>query len=82
MGPLARLTQYGRLNPEDVLDQTGNVAPTTILRACQMLRPLGDLAGYVTLWDRLDDRAAAQAIWAITEWAHDHVRFPGAAFVG
>jgi polyhydroxyalkanoate synthase subunit PhaC len=81
MGPLARLTQYGRLNPEDVLDETGNVAPTTMLRAFQMLRPMGDLAGYVTLWDRLDDRAAAQAIWAITEWAHDHVPLPGAAFV-
>jgi polyhydroxyalkanoate synthase len=45
------------------------------------LRPLGDLVGYVTLWTRLHDRRAAQAIWALTEWAHDHVPFPGAAFV-
>jgi polyhydroxyalkanoate synthase subunit PhaC len=81
MGPLAHVTQQGRLNPEDVLDDTGNVPPATMLRAFQMLRPLGDLAGYVTLWDRLDDRRAAQAIWALTDWAHDHVPFPGAAFV-
>jgi poly[(R)-3-hydroxyalkanoate] polymerase subunit PhaC len=81
MGPLATITQYGRLDPEDVLDETGNVPPGTLLRAFQMLRPLGDLAGYITLWDRLDDRKAAQAIWALTDWAHDHVPFPGVAFV-
>src|SRR5207248_1913489 len=62
-------------------DETGNVPPGTLLRAFQMLRPLGDLAGYITLWDRLDDRKAAQAIWALTDWAHDHVPFPGVAFV-
>jgi polyhydroxyalkanoate synthase len=81
LGPLAHITQQGRLDPEDVLDASGNVPPATLLRAFQMLRPLGDLAGYVTLWDRLDDRRAAQAIWALTDWAHDHVPFPGAAFV-
>jgi polyhydroxyalkanoate synthase len=81
MGPLSHITQQGRINPEDVLDATGNVPPATLLRAFQMLRPLGDLAGYVMLWDRLDDRRAAQAIWALTDWAHDHVPFPGAAFV-
>ncbi|NMN98407.1 alpha/beta fold hydrolase [Antrihabitans stalactiti] len=81
MGPLAHIVQQGRLEPEDVLDDTGNVPPATMLRAFQMLRPLGDLAGYVTLWDRLDDRRAAQAIWALTDWAHDHVPFPGATFV-
>jgi polyhydroxyalkanoate synthase len=81
MGPLSHITQQGRVDPEDVLDGSGNVPPGTMLRAFQMLRPLGDLAGYVTLWDRLHDRRAAQAIWALTGWAHDHVPFPGAAFV-
>jgi polyhydroxyalkanoate synthase len=81
MGPLAQMTRQGRLDPEDLLDGTGNVPPTTLLRSFQMLRPLGDLVGYVTLWTRLHDRRAAQAIWALTEWAHDHVPFPGAAFV-
>jgi polyhydroxyalkanoate synthase len=81
MGPLAQMTRQGRLDPEDLLDDSGNVPPTTLLRSFQMLRPLGDLAGYVTLWTRLHDRRAAQAIWALTDWAHDHVPFPGAAFV-
>jgi poly[(R)-3-hydroxyalkanoate] polymerase subunit PhaC len=81
MGPLAQMTRQGRLDPEDLLDDSGNVPPTTLLRSFQMLRPLGDLAGYVTLWTRLHERRAAQAIWALTDWAHDHVPFPGAAFV-
>jgi len=81
VGPLAQMTRQGRLDPEDLLDESGNVPPTTLLRSFQMLRPLGDLAGYVTLWTRLHDRRAAQAIWALTDWAHDHVPFPGATFV-
>ena len=80
MGPLAALTRQGRIDPEDLLDATGNVPPRSMLRAFQMIRPLGDLAGYVTLWDRLHDRSAAQAIRALSDWAHGHVPFPGAAF--
>jgi polyhydroxyalkanoate synthase subunit PhaC len=80
MGPLAAITRQGRIEPEDVLDATGNVPPRTLLRAFQMIRPLGDLAGYVTLWDRLHDRPTAQAIRALSDWAHGHVPFPGAAF--
>ncbi len=81
MGPLSWLTQQGRIEPEDILDETGNVPPAAMLRAFQMLRPLGDLTGYVTMIDRLHDRQATQAIWALTHWAHDHVPFPGAVFV-
>jgi polyhydroxyalkanoate synthase len=81
LGPLSWLTRQGRIDPEDVLDDTGNVPPKSMLRAFQMIRPLGDLVGYVTLADRLYDRQATQAIWALTQWAHDHVPFPGATFV-
>jgi polyhydroxyalkanoate synthase len=80
MGPLAALTRQGRIEPEDGLDATGNVPARSLLRAFQLIRPLGDLAGYVTLWDRLGDRRAAQAIRALSGWAHGHVPFPGSAF--
>jgi len=81
LGPLSWLTRQGRIDPEDALDETGNVPPTAMLRAFQMLRPLGDLVGYVTLFDRLHDRQATQAMWALIHWAHDHVPFPGMTFV-
>ena len=81
VGPLSWLTRQGRIEPEDVLDETGNVPPAAMLAAFQMVRPLGDAVTYVTLFDRLHDREATQAIWALTVWARGHIPFPGATFV-
>ena len=81
VGPLSWLTRQGRIEPEDVLDETGNVPPAAMLAAFQMIRPLGDAVTYVTLFDRLHDREATQAIWALTVWARGHIPFPGATFV-
>ena len=81
VGPMSWLTRQGRIEPEDVLDETGNVPPAAMLAAFQMIRPLGDVVTYVTLFDRLHDREATQAIWALTVWARGHIPFPGATFV-
>jgi polyhydroxyalkanoate synthase len=81
VGPLSWLTRQGRIEPEDVLDETGNVPPAAMLAAFQMIRPLGDVVSYATLFDRLDDREATQAIWALMVWARGHIPFPGATFV-
>jgi|GEM_PF-3116962 len=81
VGPLSWLTRQGRIEPEDVLDETGNVPPAAMLAAFQMIRPLGDLVTYATLFDRLHDREATQAIWALMAWARGHIPFPGTTFV-
>jgi len=81
VGPLSWLTRQGRIEPEDVLDETGNVPPAAMLAAFQMIRPLGDAVTYVTLVDRLHDREATQAIWALMLWARGHIPFPGTTFV-
>jgi polyhydroxyalkanoate synthase subunit PhaC len=81
VGPLSWLTRQGRIEPEDVLDETGNVPPAAMLAAFQMIRPLGDAVSYVTLVDRLHDREATQAIWALMVWARGHIPFPGVTFV-
>ena len=81
VGPLSWLTRQGRIEPEDVLDETGNVPPAAMLTAFRMIRPLGDLVTYVTLLDRLHDREATQAIWALMVWARGHIPFPGTTFV-
>ena len=81
VGPLSWITRQGRIEPEDVLDETGNVPPAAMLAAFRMIRPLGDAVTYVTLVDRLHDREATQAIWALTVWARGHIPFPGATFV-
>ena len=81
VGPLSWITRQGRIEPEDVLDETGNVPPAAMLAAFRVIRPLGDAVTYVTLVDRLHDREATQAIWALTVWARGHIPFPGATFV-
>jgi polyhydroxyalkanoate synthase subunit PhaC len=81
VGPLSWLTRQGRIEPEDVLDETGNVPPAAMLAAFQMIRPLGDLVTYVTFLDRLHDREGTQAIWALMVWARGHIPFPGTTFV-
>jgi polyhydroxyalkanoate synthase subunit PhaC len=81
VGPLSWLTRQGRIEPEDVLDETGNVPPAAMLAAFRMIRPLGDAVSYVTLLDRLHDREATQAIWALMVWARGHIPFPGTTFV-
>jgi polyhydroxyalkanoate synthase len=81
VGPLSWLTRQGRIEPEDVLDETGNVPPASMLAAFQMIRPLGDVVTYVTFLDRLHDREATQAIWALMVWARGHIPFPGTTFI-
>ena len=54
----------------------GNVPPAAMLAAFRMIRLLGDAVTYVTLFDRLHDREATQAIWALTAWARGQSRFP------
>jgi polyhydroxyalkanoate synthase len=46
-----------------------------------VLQPTGDLTGYVNLWQNLwnDDFVAAHQ--TMTQWATDHIPFPGAAFL-
>jgi hypothetical protein len=43
VGPLSWLTRQGRIEPEDVLDDTGNVPAASMLRSFQLVRPLGGL---------------------------------------
>jgi polyhydroxyalkanoate synthase len=81
MGPMASMIQDGRVEPADLLDATGNVSADVILNSFRVLQPMGDLTGYVNLWQNLwnDDYVAAHQV--MTQWANDHIPFPGAAFV-
>jgi polyhydroxyalkanoate synthase len=80
MGPMSSLLQDGRIEPEDLLDHTGNVPPDVMLTAFKMLQPLGDVTGFINLWEHLwnDDFVAAHQV--LTQWSQDHIPFPGEAF--
>lgn len=80
LGPMTSMIQEGRVEPEDMLDATGNVPADVMRNSFRVLAPLGDVTGYVNLWQHLwqDDFVAAHQV--MTQWSNDHIPFPGAAF--
>ena len=80
MGPMTGIIQTGRVDPEAMLDRTGNVPAEVMRNSFRLLQPTGDVTGYVNLWQHLwnDDFVAAHR--AMTGWGNDHIPFPGAAF--
>jgi len=80
MGPLVAMTQHGRLEPEELFDQTGNVPAATIKSAFTMLQPTAQVAGYASLLQHLDNDAFVEQFRAVGAWVDEHVPFPGACF--
>ena len=69
MGPMASMMQEGRVDPADLLDATGNVPADVMRNSFRVLQPLGDVTGYVNLWQNLwnDDFVAAHQV--MTQWS-------------
>lgn len=81
MGPMTSMMQEGRVEPGDLLDPTGNVPAEVMRNSFRVLKPTGDITGYVNLWQHLWDDDYVAAHQTMTQWANDHIPFPGAAFV-
>jgi polyhydroxyalkanoate synthase len=78
MGPMSALTADGRLDIEDLIDETGNVPAESILNSFRLLKPTGDVAGYANLWQNLWNDEYMEAYQAMTGWSRDQIPFPGA----
>jgi polyhydroxyalkanoate synthase len=79
MGALSTLLQ--KVEPEVLIDQTGNVPAEVILSSFTLLQPTGDLTSYANLWQRLWDEDFVTAHQTMTQWAKDHIPFPGACMI-
>jgi polyhydroxyalkanoate synthase subunit PhaC len=78
LGPMSTLLAEGRLDADDLLDETGNVPAESITNGFRMLKPLGDLATYADLLHNLWDDDFIDSYQAIFGWARDQIPFPGA----
>jgi polyhydroxyalkanoate synthase len=76
----AMTTLMRRVEPEDLLDETGNVPSDVIRSSFKLLQPTGTLTSYANLWQHLwnDDFVSSHQL--MTQWAMDHIPFPGACF--
>ncbi len=77
-GPMAALVQEGRLDPEDMIDHTGNVPAEAMLQSFKMLKPTQDIVGYANLWQNLWNDEYVEAYQTMTQWGNDQIPFPGA----
>jgi polyhydroxyalkanoate synthase len=80
MGAITGLIRDGRLEPDDVLDETGNVPPEAVENSFRMLKPTSEYTQYVTLWENLWNDQYVEGYQAMGQWMRDQVPFPGAAF--
>ena len=80
MGPMVAALREGRLDPEDLIDETGNVPAEVLYRGFFMLAPTTIVAQRATLLENLWNDEFVRGFEAMAQWARDQVPFPGAAF--
>jgi polyhydroxyalkanoate synthase subunit PhaC len=80
MGPMVAALREGRLDPDDLLDETGNVPADVLYSGFFMLAPTTVVAQKATLLEHLWNDEFVRGFQAMAQWARDQVPFPGAAF--
>ena len=80
MGPMVAALREGRLDPEQLLDETGNVPADVLYSGFFMLAPTTVVAQKATLLENLWNDEFVRGFQAMAQWARDQVPFPGAAF--
>jgi polyhydroxyalkanoate synthase len=67
----------GRLNPEELVDETGNVPADALYAGFYMQAPTKEIALYATLLENLWNDEFIEGYQAMAQWSRDHVPFPG-----
>ena len=80
MGAMVALLREGRLDPEQMVDETGNVPADALYSGFYMLAPTTEVAQKATLLENLWNDEFVEGFQAMATWSRDHVPFPGAAF--
>jgi poly[(R)-3-hydroxyalkanoate] polymerase subunit PhaC len=79
MGSMVAGVLAGRLDTEDLIDETGNVPADVLYSGFYMQAPTKELAQYATLLENLWNDQFVDAYQAMAQWSRDHVPLPGAA---
>lgn len=73
LGPLVDAVRSGRIGLEDLVDDTGNVPGSVILKSFTMRRPTSEIVNYVNLWQNLWNDRYVEGHQAIGRFLNDHV---------
>jgi polyhydroxyalkanoate synthase len=80
MGAMVAVLREGRLDPDHLVDDTGNVPADALYSGFYMLAPTTEIAQKATLLEHLWNDEFVEGFQAMAQWSRDHVPFPGAAF--
>ena len=80
LGLAGNLLQDGRLDPEDLMDETGNVPASLLITSFRLAQPTLDVTTAANYWQALPDQHALGSHLAILGWSANHIPFPGTAF--
>jgi polyhydroxyalkanoate synthase subunit PhaC len=79
MGAMVAAVREGRLQPDELVDESGNVPADALYSGFFMLAPTKQVAQYATLLENLWNDEFVEGYQAMSQWSRDHVPFPGAA---
>jgi polyhydroxyalkanoate synthase len=79
MGVMVAAVLDGRLEVDELLDETGNVPADALYGGFYMQAPTKEVAQYATLLENLWNDEFVEGYQAMATWSRDHVPFPGAA---
>jgi polyhydroxyalkanoate synthase len=79
MGAMVAAVLGGRLDTDDILDETGNVPADVLYHGFYMQAPTKEIAQYATLLEHLWNDEYVDAYQAMAQWTRDHVPLPGGA---
>jgi polyhydroxyalkanoate synthase len=80
MGAMVAALREGRLNADELIDETGNVPADVLYSGFFMIAPTTPIAQYATLLENLWNDEFVEGYQAMAQWSRDHVPFPGTAF--
>jgi polyhydroxyalkanoate synthase len=80
LGFMTKMFLEGRLDPEDVIDDTGLVPAAIMDAGFQSIKPTDQAVQQWNLWQNLWSDRRLESYLAVNNWARDQVPFPGAAF--
>jgi polyhydroxyalkanoate synthase len=80
MGAMVAALSEGRMDPDHMIDETGNVPADVLYSGFYMQAPTVEIAQKATLLENLWNDQFVEGFQAMAQWSRDHVPFPGAAF--
>lgn len=80
MPPAMMIAGSNGIDPEHVIDKTGNVPAAAVRSSFSLLTPTADLATVAGFFEKVHDDRFLANYQAMTSWTRDHVPFPGGVF--